>query len=382
MSSNGSNGKNGSHRSVVILQLSGGNDALNSVIPYGNGLYYDFRPHVHIDADKVLALDDEIGLNPAMTAMKGLWDEGKLAVINGIGYPNPNRSHFRSMDVWHTAESEKIGEEGWLGRAIRDIDPDGENVLTGVNFGRGLPRALYAKGVPVASVGNLETYGLFPDIEDERLREYALNSFSRMYGAQAGDNVAEFIKQTGSDALKGADILRTAPEQYSSSVEYADNPIAQSMKSIAQVMTADLGTRVYYTQHGSFDTHAGELRSHTMLWDEVSNAVGDFMDDLEEHGLADDTVVLMFSEFGRRIRDNGAGTDHGSGGVAFVVGGQVQGGLYGEYPSLDEDKQLEGDLHFNNDFRSTYSTIADRWLGLDPVPITNGTYEQHEFLAK
>ena len=194
--------------------------------------------------------------------------------------------------------------------------------------------------------------------------------------------MAEFIKQTGSDALKGADILRTAPGQYSSSVEYADNPIAQSMKSIAQVMTADLGTRVYYTQHGSFDTHAGELRSHTMLWDEVSNAVGDFMDDLEEHGLADDTVVLLFSEFGRRIRDNGAGTDHGSGGVAFVLGGQVQGGLYGEYPSLDEDKQLEGDLHFNNDFRSTYSTIADRWLGLDPVPITNGTYEQHEFLVK
>ncbi len=141
-----SNGKNGSHRSVVILQLSGGNDALNSVIPYGNGLYYDFRPHVHIDADNVLALDDELGLNPSMTAMKEIWDEGKLAIINGIGYPNPNRSHFRSMDVWHTAESEKIGEEGWLGRAIRDLDPNAENVLTGVNFGRGLPRALYAQG--------------------------------------------------------------------------------------------------------------------------------------------------------------------------------------------------------------------------------------------
>ena len=377
-----SNGKNGSHRSVVVLQLSGGNDALNSVVPYGNGLYYDFRPHVHIGADDVLALDDEVGLNPSMTAMKELWDEGRLAIVNGIGYPKPNRSHFRSMDVWHTAESEKIGEEGWLGRAVRDLDPRAENVLTAVNFGRGLPRALYAKGVPVASVGNLETYGLFPDIEDEKLRAYALDSFSKMYGAQAGDSVAEFIKQTGTDALKGADILRTAPEMYSSTVEYADNPIAQSMKSIAQVMTADLGTRVYYTLHGSFDTHAGELRSHSLLWREVSDAVGDFMDDLDEHGMAEDTVVLMFSEFGRRIRDNGAGTDHGSGGVAFAVGGQVQGGLYGEYPSLDEDKQLGGDLHFNNDFRSTYSTILDRWLGLDPTPITNGAYEQHDFLAR
>ena len=215
---------NGHHKSVVVVQLSGGNDALNSVIPYGNPLYYDYRPHVHVAEDDLLPLDDELGLNPSMTAMKGLWDQRKLAIINGIGYPNPNRSHFRSMDVWHTAESERIGEEGWLGRAIRDLDPRSENVLTGVNFGRGLPRALYAKGVPVASVGNLETYGLFPDIEDERLRAYALDAFSRMYGGEAGDNVAQFIKQTGSDALKGADVLRTAPQQYSSSVEYADNP--------------------------------------------------------------------------------------------------------------------------------------------------------------
>ena len=374
------NGKNGKHRSVVVIQLSGGNDALNTVVPYGNGLYYDFRPYVNIAEDDVLPLEGDLGLNPSMTSMKEIWNKGNLAIINGVGYPNPNRSHFRSMDVWHTAESEKIGDEGWLGQTIRDLDPTGENVLTGVNFGRGLPRALHAKGVSVASVGNLETYGLFPDIEDEKLRAYALEAFSQMYGGDSKDNVSEFIKQTGTDALKGADILRTAPQQYSSNVEYADNPIAENMKSIAQVMTADLGTRVYYTAHGSFDTHAGELKSHSRLWTEVSDAVGDFMEDLEAHDLADDTIVLMFSEFGRRIRDNGAGTDHGSGGIAFVVGGSVNGGLYGEYPSLDEDKQLEGDLHFNNDFRSTYSTILDRWLGLDPAPITNGDYEQFNFI--
>ena len=378
----GTNGRNGHSRNVVVVQLSGGNDALNTIIPYTNGLYYQFRPQVNIAEDRVLPLDDKLGLNPSMAAMKGLWDDGKLAIVNGIGYPNPNRSHFRSMDVWHTAESEKIGEEGWLGQAIRDLDPNSENVLTGVNFGRGLPRSLYAKGVPVASVGDLNTYGLFPDIEDEKLRAFALEAFSKMYGGEARDNVAQFIRQTGTDALKGADILRSAPQQYSSSIEYADNPIAQNMKAIAQVMTADLGTRVYYTLHGSFDTHAGELSAHSKLWDDVSGAIGDFMDDLEEQGLADDTVVLMYSEFGRRIRDNGAGTDHGSGGTAFVVGGAVRGGLYGEFPSLDEDKQLEGDMHFNNDFRSTYSTILDRWLGIDPVPITNGSYEQFDFIAK
>ena len=382
MATNGTNGKNGKHRNLVVLQLSGGNDALNTVIPYSNGLYYDFRPQVNIAEGDVLQLDEQLGLNPGMAPMKGLWDDGKLAIINGVGYQNPNRSHFRSMDVWHTAESEKIGAEGWLGRTIRDLDPEAENVLTGVNFGRGLPRALYAKDVPVASVGNLETYGLFPDIEDEKLRGFALDAFSQMYGADAKDGIAQFIKQTATDALKGADILRVAPERYSSSVEYADNPIAQNMKAIAQVMTADLGTRVYYTQHGSFDTHAAELSAHSKLWTDVSEAISDFMDDLEEHDLAEDTVVLMFSEFGRRIRDNGAGTDHGSGGVAFVLGGSVQGGFYGEFPSLDEDKHLDGDLHFNNDFRSTYSTIIDRWLGLDPVSLTNGTYEQFDFIEK
>ena len=374
---------NGHHeKTVVVLQLSGGNDALNTVIPYNDGQYYDNRPFVNIPQDQVLKLDDKLGLNPALAPIKALWDEGNVALINGVGYPSPNRSHFRSMDVWHTAESEEVGEDGWLGRAIRELDPQAENVLTGVNFGRGLPRALYAKGVPVASVGNLETYGLFPDIKDEAARNLALEAFTQMYGGSGRDVIANFISQTGTDALKGADILRVAPRQYSSSVEYADNPIAENMKSIAQVMTAGLGTRVYYTQHGSFDTHASELTSHAKLWQDVSGAVGDFMDDMKEHDMDKDVVVLLFSEFGRRIKDNGAGTDHGSGGVAFVIGGDVNGGMYGDFPSLDDDKQLEGDLHFSNDFRSTYSTIAERWLGIDPVTTTNGQYEQFDFISK
>ena len=225
------------------------------------------------------------------------------------------------MDIWHTALPDEIGNEGWLGRVIREIDPSGENVLTGVNFGRGLPRALGVRGVPVASVGNLETYGLFTDIEDEATRSLALRAFAHMYGGVQGkDPVLDFLGQTGSNALKGADILRTAPEKYSSSIEYAANPIAQSMRSAAQVLFADLGTRVFYTQHGSFDTHSGELTSHAKLWQEVSGAIGDFYDDLKEHGREDEVVVLVFSEFGRRIKDNGSGTDHGSGGVAFVIG--------------------------------------------------------------
>ena len=368
-------------KSVVVLQLSGGNDYLNTVVPYGNEDYYDFRKTVHIEQDAVLPIDGTFGFNPSMAPFKRLYDQGKVAVINGIGYDNPNRSHFRSMDIWHTALPDEIGTEGWLGRVIRDLDPNSENVLTGVNFGRGLPRALGVRGVPVASVGNLETYGLFPDIQDEATKKLALDAFAHMYGGVQGKApVLDFIGQTGMDALKGADILREAPRKYSSSIEYAANPIAQNMKSIAQVLLADFGTRVFYTQHGSFDTHSGELVSHAKLWDEVAGAVGDFYDDMKEHGTENDVVVLVFSEFGRRIKDNGSGSDHGSGGVAFVIGGDVKGGMYGEYPSIKEADQLEGDLHFNNDFRSTYSTIVDQWFGLDAVPIVNGQFEQFDFL--
>jgi uncharacterized protein (DUF1501 family) len=198
-----------------------------------------------------------------------------------------------------------------------------------------------------------------------------------MYGGAAGgDPVLNFLGQTGQDALHGADILRTAPAKYSSSVEYAPNSLAQNVKAISQVFHADLGSRVLYTTHASFDTHSGELLTHAKLWDEVAGAVGCLMDDLEEHGREDDASILIFSEFGRRIKDNGSGSDHGSGGVAFLIGGAVDGGMYGEYPSLAEAEQLEGDLRSNNDFRSVYTDILEDWMGLDAAPIVNGQFEK------
>ena len=318
-----------------------------------------------------------------MGPINSLWEQGNVAIVNGIGYPQPNRSHFRSMDIWHTAESVDVAPDGWLGRTIREIDPQHQNVVAGVNFGRGLPRALHCKGVPVASVGNLATYGLMPDIEDMATRDLALDIFTRMYGPREGrDAIMEAIGDTGMSAYLGADILRAAPEQYRSSVEYGDNMIAQQMKDIAQVMFADVGTRVFYTQHGSYDTHSGELQNHATLWDELSNAVGDFFADLEEHGREDDAIVMVFSEFGRRIDDNGSGTDHGSGGVAFVMGNPVKGGFYGEYPSIEPRDQVEGDMAYNNDFRGLYSTLLDGWMGIDPNPILGGNYEQFDMIAR
>ena len=368
---------------LVVLQLSGGNDALNTVVPHGDPLYYDNRPSVRVPEGQALDLDGYVGLNPNMGPLKRLFDEGKVAVIQGVGYANPNRSHFRSMDIWHTCEPDKQGTEGWLGRAIREIDPNKENVLTGVNFGRGLPRALAAPGVPVASVGNLATYGVLTGIEAEDQRTEALDIFSKMYSPTIGRSaVVEYLSQTGTDALKGADILSTAPEMYSSSVEYGQDVVAQYMKNIAQVHLAGFGTRILYTTapYNSFDTHAGELAAHASLWGNTSNAIADFMDDLRENNASDNVTLLVFTEFGRRVHDNGSGTDHGSGGVAFVVGDNVKGGMYGEYPSLEEDKLLEGDLHFNNDFRSIYTDLLENWMGLDAQPLVNGTFEKFNFI--
>ena len=368
---------------LAVLSLSGGNDGLNTVIPYANGLYRDFRPKLGISADQVIKLNDDIGLHPAMGPMKKFWDEGKLAIFLGIGYPNSSYSHFRSMDIWHTCEPDKIGTEGWLGQAIKELDPNADNVLTGVNFGRGLPRAMAKDGVPIASVGNLETYGLLTGIEGESQRAEALDVFGRMYSPAVGSAYAlDYIRRTGTDALKGADVLATAPGMYSSSVEYSASSVGQYLKNIAQTHLAGLGTRVLYTTspYNGFDTHANEAQLHAGLWTDVSANVETFVDDLREHNANENVLLLMFSEFGRRISDNGSGTDHGSAGVAFAIGEHVKGGIYGEYPSLEPSKQEEGgNLAFNLDFRSVYTTILEDWLQVDAKPIA-GSFEKVDFL--
>ncbi len=369
---------------LAVLSLSGGNDGLNTIIPYNSGLYRDYRPTLSIAENQVIPLNDELGLHPTMAPLKRFWDAGKLAIFLGIGYPSPSYSHFRSMDIWHTCEPDKVGVEGWLGQVIKEIDPNAENVLTGVNFGRGLPRALAKEGVPVASVGNLETYGLLTGIEGEDQRAQALDVFGRMYGPTIGSSYTlDYIRRTGTDALKGADILATAPDKYTSKVEYSATAIGQYMKNIAQTHLAEFGTRVLFTTspYNGFDTHANQASDHARLWTDVSNTVETFFEDLRDHQASDNVLLFMFSEFGRRIVDNGSGTDHGASSVAFVVGEQVKGGVYGTYPSLEPSEQEEGgNLKSSMDFRSVYTTILEDWMHLDPVPIVGGNYEKIPFL--
>ncbi len=367
---------------LVVLQLTGGNDYLNTVIPYSNPLYRDNRPAVGVAEGRELQLDDKVGLHPEMGPIKNMFDKGQVAIIHGVGYPDSPRSHFRSMDIWHTCEPDKLGTEGWLGRATKDIDPNKENVLTTVSFGAALFRALVMPGVPVACVDDLDSYGLLPGITEKQQRTKILDRFARLYSPVMGSSsVMDYLGQTGLDTLEGADILKEAPKMYSSTVEYPDTSIGAKLRGISQIHQAGFGTRILYCDHGSFDSHSNQVGMHDKLWKDVSEAVECFFDDLKEHDAADNVVMLMFTEFGRRVHDNGSGTDHGAGGAAFVIGDAVNGGQYSEYPSLESNQLEQGDVVPNHDFRSIYSVLLEDWMGLDAKPIVEGSFEKLPFLG-
>ncbi len=366
---------------LVVLQLSGGNDYFNTVIPYTDPRYMDNRPTVGVAEERVIKLNDKVGLHPEMGPVKNIWDRGDLAIIHGVGYANSPRSHFRSMDIWHTCEPDKLGTEGWLGRATREIDPNKENVVTTVSFGPSLFRALALPGVPVSCVDDLNNFGMLTGITEAEQRNKIIDRFSRLYSPTIGSGfVMDYLGQTGLDSLAAADILKVAPQRYSSSVEYPDTPIANKLKGISQVHQAGLGTRIFYCDHGSFDSHSNQVGMHDKLWKDVSQGVEAFFDDLRENNAGDNVIMLVFTEFGRRVHDNGSGTDHGAAGAAFIMGEKVKGGEYSEYPSTAPEDLEQGDLVPNMDFRGVYSTILEDWMGLDANPLVGGVFEKPAFV--
>ena len=365
-------------KTLVVVQMTGGNDFMNTIVPFTNDHYYDARKKIVMSQDDVLPINDTLAINKNAAPFKRLYDEGRMAIIQGIGYPDSNRSHFRGMDIWHTCEPDRVGSEGWLGLAVRELDPKSENVLTGVNIGQGLPRAMSVAGVPVTSISDLEGYGVMNQIEKEQLRDKALQAFKDIYGQAIGSGVvSEYIGKTGVDVLKGADMLGDVASNYQSSVEYADNSIAKSLRDVARIHLSGLGTRIFYTNHGGYDTHANEMPTHPKLMADLSGAISDFLDDLDQHDESENVAILVFTEFGRRMRDNGSGTDHGSGGGAFLFGKNVKGDLYSEYPSLAPSDWEHGeDLKHTIDFRGIYGTVLEQWLDLDAKPIVKGEFEQ------
>ena len=367
---------------LVVVQLSGGNDYMNTVIPFSNPSYYDNRPLLKIEEDDVLRINNQIGFHPTMAPLHDIYNNGEMAVIHGVGWQGSNRSHFRAMDIWHTADPDTFATQGWLGKATRQIDPNGDNPVTAVNIGYGLPRALVAEGVSVAAVSDINSYGLLSSIAQQDARTQMLGRFAKMYAPANGRGpIIDYIAKTGMDSLNGADLIGIAPELYTSEVEYGPSTIAQRLRDIAMIHLAGVGARVLYTEYGGFDTHAAQATNHPRLWNNVASAISEFWADLKSHNAADNVVMLVFSEFGRRVRENGGGTDHGAAGVAFMIGPKVQGDLYGEYPSIETDHLIEGDLAPTMDFRDLYSSIIVDWMGLDDREILKGQFQKPALFA-
>ncbi len=364
---------------LVVLQLSGGNDYLNTVVPYADGRYYDFRPNVALRDDAVLPIDERVGFSSAMAPIARFYEQGRVAAVLGIGYPNHSRSHFRSMDIWHTAKPEdEVKLEGWLAKVARLLDPRHTNPVLAVNFGRGLPRALSLPGVPVASVGTLDKYGLFPGVSPGVTRDRLLGVVNQVY-SRGPDPSAGWASSrllgTGRSAQQGIEMLRGAAAAYRPTVEYQNssqlgpNQLATDLQGVATVMAGNLGTRIFYTTISGFDTHTDEVVSHSRLWEKISSALDCFFTDLDSLGLRRNTLVLVFSEFGRRVAENNTGTDHGAGGVALLIGDEVAGGLYGEYPDLAPEAQDEGDVRPSTDFRAVYASVLEQFLDVDSTDV-------------
>jgi uncharacterized protein (DUF1501 family) len=371
---------------LVVIHLAGGNDYLNTVVPYGDPRYYDARPTLglHPDVDlpalrppgrtedipagpSVVLLDDRLGLHGALETFGDLYGNGKLAVFLGVGYPDRDRSHFRSLDIWHTADPVSPRSEGWLGRAAAHLDPNHENPVLLVNVGRKLPLAMAAPGVMAASLESVASYNIFPEALSDETRHRRLARAARAY--YEGDRLTDpwsTAQSVGASALGGIDIFGRVEDRVPEGVAYPPfNRIAERLRVIAGIKAAGVGSRLFYTSHEGYDTHENQLVTQRRLFVDLSEAIAAFLDDLDERLPGHRTEVLVFSEFGRRVAENHGGTDHGGAGVAFLLGNHVRGGLYGDYPALDAGHLIDGDLRPTLDFRALYTSLLEQFVGVD-----------------
>ncbi|MCL6642145.1 MAG: DUF1501 domain-containing protein [Candidatus Bipolaricaulota bacterium] len=376
----------GNSRLFVIIQLNGGNDGLNTVIPYGTGLYYDARPKLAVPPKEILPVTGQIGLHPKLTNLKKLYDAGKVAIVQGVGYPNANRSHFRSTDIWMTANPDTVEKTGWLGRYLDEsIARFHGTKLPAANIGGTLPLTLVGEKVVVPSIASLESYQFLTDTRYPQEREKRLRLFQTINGQSFENAYLDYLAQTGLGAQQSADELQTAVKKYTSKIEYPTDPFAQGLKLIAQIIAGGIGTQILYVTIGGFDTHAEQNTArvnHPMLLETVDKGLDAFYRDISQMGVAEDIVMMTFSEFGRRVRENGSlGTDHGTAAPMFVIGDRVKGGLHGEHPSLTKLDD-NGDLMYTVDFRSVYATILEEWLGADSQAILGKRFERLGFLKR
>lgn len=363
----------GDGRILVLINLQGGNDGLNCVVPHGLADYYRMRPTLGIPRNDVLHLNEQIGFNPAMRSLKGMYDSGNLAVIQGVGYPDPDHSHFRSTEIWQTAAPGKYERTGWVGRYLDSAKLPKENLFNGVAVAQVLPEVMVANSVDVPAIAQLNGYGLISD-----RNRAARNAFSRVLADERVPFASPYLAHVAEiedHAQRGSEELPKLISGYKTSAAYPATPLGRSLSLAAQIAGSNIGTRVIYVQHGSFDTHINQKGVQDRLLAEFSDALKAFYDDLAAHGNDKRVLTMTFSEFGRRIAENASGgTDHGEASPLFLAGGGVKGGVYGAYPDLSSSS--DGNLRFSTDFRSVYATVLERWLGKSAAPILGGEFVQ------
>ncbi len=359
---------------VVVLQLSGGNDGLNTVIPVRNDLYYKARPKLGIEKNKALLLTDEVGLNPALTGLKELYDDGSLGILNNVGYPNPDRSHFRSMDIWHTAsQSSEYWTTGWVGRYL-DAQCNGcDKPTQAIEIDDVLSLSL--KGEHIKGIAVKDPRRLYGTANEKFFREVLKN-----HKDEAGDQPVDYLYKTMAETLSSADYIFRQSRQHPTNAEYPKTDLGNSLKTIASLIYSEINTKVYYVSLGSFDTHINQEPQQQRLFTEMNDAVKAFAKDLKANNRFNDVLLFTFSEFGRRVSQNASGgTDHGTANnMFFISGGLRQKGLLNAMPDLANLD--EGDLKYSIDFKNAYATVLKKWLNADDKSILQQQYEYLDFI--
>lgn len=359
---------------VVILQLSGGNDGLNTVIPYRNDLYYKARPKLGIEKGKVLSLTDEVGLNPALTGLKDLYDDGSLGILNSVGYPNPDRSHFRSMDIWHSAsQSSDYWTTGWVGRYLDAQCSGCDKPTQALEIDDVLSLAL--KGEHIKGIAMKDPKRLFGTANEKFFRDVLKN-----HKDEPGEQPVDYLYKTMAETLSSADYIFQKSRMHPTNADYPKTDLGNSLKTIASLIFSDINTKVYYVSLGSFDTHINQQPQQQRLFTEMNDAVKAFVKDLKQQNRFEDVLLFTFSEFGRRVQQNASiGTDHGTANnMFFISGGLKQKGVLNAMPDLADLN--DGDLKFKVDFKNVYATVLNKWLNADDKSILTKQYDYLNFI--
>jgi uncharacterized protein (DUF1501 family) len=360
---------------LVVMQLAGGNDGLNTVIPFADDAYFKARPGLAIPAAKVRRLDDYCGLHPSLENLGALLGEGHASIVQGVGYPNPNRSHFRATEIWHTAsDADKHEAYGWLGRYC-DAACAGEDPSAGIAIGDQVPQALRSESGKSIAIGAPQDYQFqdgmdpAPMESDDDAGAPAGGSIDMLFGASDPDvNVADFLQRTALEAVASSSQVQDILRRAHLGAEYPATDLGRRLQLVARLIGGGMASRVYYVSLGGFDTHANQAGAHDRQLAVFDQAVGAFCRDMQAQGNFDRVLLLTFSEFGRRVAQNAsAGTDHGAAAPLFLFGGALKGGLVGKHPSLT--KLERGDLVHHTDFRSVYATLLEQWLKTPSAPV-------------